>query len=375
LGGLPEFLRVVVKKGIVDESTAKRIELYRRSRGAGTSEFSPTLLLGPLDPALTFESLFRCKGNAFALDLAKTVASKAPGRLPYNPLYIYGDVGMGKTHLLSAIGNGATEKNVLMVNTADLEVEFLRAQETGNRAELRQWLSSAEILLMDDIQLCEGREDLQVELFSVLNHMTRNHRWAVISSDVPPTALAGVESRLLSRLSGGVIVGLQMADRNERAEFIRSVAEGRRVPQDVVDFLADQFSDNFRQLKAAVFQLAAVSDHTSSEITLAFARSVTGRTESPSAGQPAPEIGVIPEPPPEPDPGEYDSAMAGRFKEMLAVAESEEEQALALQIALGERIRQLRREEADSQAIKRLEYALELVREGKTEDAIHWISS
>ena len=108
------------------------------------------------------------------------------------------------------------DKEVLLVNTADLETELERAERLKSRAELREWLASAEILLVDDIQLCEGRENLQRDLFSVLNHMTKTPRWVVISSDVPPTHLAGMESRLLSRLRGGVIVSLQMGDRNER---------------------------------------------------------------------------------------------------------------------------------------------------------------
>ena len=130
------------------------------------------------------------------MELARTVAFKSPSQLPYNPLYLYGDVGLGKTHLLSAIVNAAEDKEVLLFNTSDLETELERAERLQSRAELREWLTSVEILLVDDIQLCEGREDLQRDIFSVLNHMIKAHRWVVISSDVRahPSGRRGVSA-------------------------------------------------------------------------------------------------------------------------------------------------------------------------------------
>jgi chromosomal replication initiator protein len=119
----------------------------------------------PPDPNLTFDNYVVTKGNSFAVELAGTVASKSPSQLPYNPLYLYGDVGLGKTHLLSAIANAAEDKEVLLLNTADLETELERAERLKSRAELREWLTSVEILLVDDIQLCEGREDFSVISF------------------------------------------------------------------------------------------------------------------------------------------------------------------------------------------------------------------
>lgn len=403
---MPEYLAVLVRRGVLDETTARRIELYRITRGDHDS-YPTNLMVEPADPDQTFENFLRCRGNSFALDLAITVAFKSPSQFPYNPIYIYADVGLGKTHLLNAIANAASEKSLLKLNTADLELELDRALRYGKRAELRSKLTSVDILLVDDIQLCEGREEFQRELFSVLNHMTRDHRWVVITSDVSPTDLAGIEKRLLTRLAGGVIVGLQMGDRDERINFVRQCFGERDVSHEVVTHLAECVTDNFRRLKAAVTQLLAACELGREEITLESARLITGPVEpavstasasdvrEPWSENYADEADAYVEPtipaehekdlwePPVYEahtsrphaPKDLSESAAVRFKEMLAEAETEAEQALALQIALGERIRQLRKEGADSEAVKRLEEALGLVREGKTEDAVRLISS
>lgn len=375
-GSLPDFLDICVKKGIVDEHAAKRIELHRRSRGHGKYESGSSLLHDTPDPMLTFDSYVVCRGNSFAVELARTVAERPPARLPYNPLYLYGDVGLGKTHLLSAIANAAWDRQVLLVNTADLEAELERASRTKQRAELREWLISAEILLVDDIQLCEDREDLQRDLFSVLNQMTRAQRWVVISSDVPPTRLKGMETRLLSRLGGGVIVSLQMGDKSERRDLIRRLLEDRPMPEDVVDYLAENITDNVRRMKAAISQLLALHDGTHEPLTLDMAQVVA---PSPGSLQQRPakphDQELAPKPETRKPPPADKAARARRFKEMLAGAESREEQALALQIALGERIRELRNEQGDPSAIRQLEQALDLLRGGKMEEAIRCIST
>ena len=280
LDGLPDFLRISVEKGLLDDSTARRMELYRRTRGLGEYGHLYPLLSAMPDQSMTFANFVRLRGNAFALELAQIVVAKTPVQLPYNPLYIYGEVGLGKTHLLSAIANEAAGRRVLMINTVDLAAEFVRAKRTDSQAELREWLVSMEILLVDDIQLCEGNEDLQLELFSMLNHMTGAGRWVVISSDVYPTKLVGVELRLLSRLRGGVIVGLQMADWTERLEILRHFLGDRNLPDDVLEYLAKNIADNVRQLKAAVLQLLAMEGTADSGITLDMARAVASQPDS-----------------------------------------------------------------------------------------------
>lgn len=395
LGSLPDFLKVSVQKGILDERSAQRVELYRRSRGLGRYESRSAIINDPPDPTLTFDNYMVCQGNSFAVELARTVAHKSASRLPYNPLYIYGDIGLGKTHLLSAIANEAKGKEVLLVNTADLETERERAEKLKSRAELREWLVSVDILLVDDIQLCEGRENVQRDLFSVLNYMTKAHRWVVMTSDVPPTRLAGVEARLVSRFGGGVIVSLQMGNGTERRDLIRSFLGDRQMPENVLNYLADNITGDVRRLKAAVTQLLTAHGGQQTQLTIEMAQAVVSRPEAVSEAAKAPDTGSLPQESHGPqtstntDAGvnRFEAALAGvegkerdvsvmrLLKKMLAEAESKDEQCLAVEIAVRERVRQLRIGNGDSKVIERLEQALDLLREGRMEEAIRWINT
>jgi len=378
-----------------DRTAHRSLELSRRTRDLGKYRSITALMSYPPDPHLSFDNYVVTKGNSFAVELARTVAFKSPSRLPYNPVYLYGDTGLGKTHLLSAIANAAREKEVLLVNTADLETELERAARLRCRAELREWLVSAQILLVDDIQLCEGREDVQRDLFSVLSHMTRAQRWVVISSDVPPTQLAGVESRLLSRLRGGVIVGLQMGDARERRNLIKLFLGERSMPEDVIDRLADQITDDVRRLKAAVAQLLTLPEEPETRLTVVVAQAVVPLPEGVHESTKAPEPASRDHDAADPQISTQFDVQMRRFedmlagvegkdreasatlllKKMLASAESKEEQSLALQIAVGERLRQLRNENGDPKAIQQLEQSLDLLREGRMEEAIRCVSA
>lgn len=334
-----------------------------------------TLLSAPPDPEMTFESFVPCKANTFPLEVARVVAAHGGSRPVFSILYVYSEIGMGKTHLLSAIFNATDISGPMMVNTADIETEIERAGQRGCRAELRQWLSTAGILLVDDIQLCEGNEALQLELFAVLNHVIRRGSAVVIASDVPPTQMAGVEHRLLSRLSSGVIVGLQMGNKSDRIALGRRFFGSTPVPAEVLDYLAEQVSDNVRRLKAAVIQLIALQEHSSVVIDLDLARAVVPLPADLRHSATPPPPAPTPESRPDGGPSAVlpiaeEAATAARFKEMLAGAQTEEEQALALQIAVGERLRQLRDQEAKPEVVALFEKALALLREGKLAEAI-----
>jgi chromosomal replication initiator protein DnaA len=370
LNGLPEFLRVSVEKGLVDEATARRIELYRRTRTTAEPEEIFDVLDMKPDPEMTFAAYVPCRGNAFALELAKIVASNVPKKVPYNPICIYSDVGIGKTHLLSAIANEAKGRSALLVNTVDLAADFEKARKNSKDSSLRQWLGSMDILLIDDIQLCEGDERLQIDLFSILNHMITDGRWVVISSDAYPTRLVGLESRLISRLRGGVIVGLQMPDEAERLEILLHLTQDCPLPHDVLAYVAANVNESIRQLKATVAQLKLLASSCNSRITPDVARMAIYPTEM---SAPAPVLNS--ESPQAPAASDADDRSrpilaADRFKKMLATAETEAEQVLALQIALGERIRQLRNSDCDGASIAKLENALTMLRDGNMEEAV-----
>jgi len=328
------------------------------------------------NPLLTFDTLVPCKVNDFPLELAQLAATRRGEHHSFNPCYIYGEVGTGKTHILSAIANAAGPRKARLVNTADLEAELERAMRLARRAELRTWLASTDILLIDDIQLCEKNESLQNEVFAVVNHMIRDGKALVITSDVSPTRLRHVTSRLLSRLGAGVVVGLGVGNLQERMAIVRRHAGDRPISEPVVSYLAEQISDSVRRLKAAVTQVLAHAAHAGIEVDLDLARAIAPRPEDIRA--------VLPEPAPSGEPVKADSAgavgkpgqadMAERFKRMLRGAETPEEQALALEIAMSEGIRTLRAQGSDPERLAQLEVALAHLREGNLDQALQGIS-
>jgi chromosomal replication initiator protein DnaA len=369
---LPDFLKVSVQRGLIDEQIARRIELFRRTRDLGENTLVSTLLTSNVDPSLTFGNFVPCKENSFAFELAMKVSRQPPLELPYNPLYIYADVGLGKTHILSAIANMCAPRIATMVNTADLEAEFAGFKASNLRMRLREWLCSGDILLVDDIQLCEGNEELQVEFFSTINHMFVKGGWVVITSDVPPTQLTGIENRLLSRLGSGAVVSLQMGDTAYRLAVLRQFFGTRAASEDMLEFLAEKIRTNVRDLKGAAAQLIATSDVTGGEITLDLAKALLLLPGD--AKKRTPPLASAADVPLAED-EESGRAVARRFREMLDSAENEEEQSLALQIALGERIRQLREANAHTKRVERFVKALELVRGGDVKGAIEWLST
>lgn len=344
-------------------------ETLRAEAGPGVGVWVPPLIRPP-DPDLTFESMVPCKVNEFPLELARLVVSEGGDRAAFNPLYVYADVGTGKTHLLSAIANGTKHRGSRFVNTADLEVEHERAARECRRAELREWLTSGDVLLLDDIQLCEQNEPLQHEIFAVLNHMIRDAKSVVISSDVPPTRLRGVESRLLSRLGAGVIIGMGLGNRSERMEIIRRQSGGASLPAPVVEYLAEQITDSVRRLRAAVVQLVALGKSANVKIDVDLARAIVPMPQDIRAQSEAPQAvdqragGRT----------RGNDATAERFKRMMQGAETPQEQALALEIALGEGIRACKSRKGDVAQLQRLQRALALLREGHLDRALQCLN-
>jgi hypothetical protein len=395
---LPNFLRRCVGEGIVDIDTARQIDCLRRNMEIGMTNpleqlglthltrgeirelvealklknaYAPILINCGPNPRLTFDTFVPSKRNELASEIAIKLAGGS-GPSPYSPFYVFSDVGLGKTHLLSAMANKRGNDKALLVNTVELEAEHERACHLGYRADLMAWFEKAKMLLIDDIQLCEGNVLLQQELFSLINQMNRRGQTVVISSDVPPTRLKNVESRLLSRLGSGVIAGLVMPGKEARAEIVRRLVGKNCFPDDVVDYLSEHVNDNVRHLKAAVKQLLAMREHGTTEIEVDLARAIV----------PLPEdlrhTSTIPPGPRSVDGGSAigvgATSSGDQFKEMLAAAETREEQILALQIALGARLGELKNSGQSPGERARLEKALKLLRAGKQEEALACIN-
>ena len=222
-----------------------------------------------LNSRYTFESFIVGKSNELAHGAARAVADR-PG-LVYNPLVIYSKVGLGKTHLLHAIGRlaGRQAASLIYTTTEDFTTEYIRAIREGTTEEFRETYRAADVLLLDDIQFLIGKEQTQEGFFHTFNALHMSNRQIVITSDRPVAALTLLEDRIQSRLQGGLVVDIQSPDLETRMAILRAKADEREMilsPQ-VLALLAGRVRKNIRELEGVLNRVIAYADLTQAEIT------------------------------------------------------------------------------------------------------------
>ncbi|NCO83121.1 MAG: chromosomal replication initiator protein DnaA [Nitrospirae bacterium CG_4_10_14_3_um_filter_44_29] len=266
---------VTLKYRIAEKQVAeiKRIEAKLESRKTRLANRGIYL-----NPKYTFENFITGQSNQFAQAAAKAVA-EAPGRV-YNPLFIYGGVGLGKTHLISAIGNSVIDSkqdcNMLYVPSEQFTNEVVSAVRHGKTEELKKKYRNVDLLLIDDIQFVENKMATQEELFYTINTLYEKQKQIVISSDRPPKEIKTITDRLRSRFSMGLIADIQPPEYETRVAIIHKKAAMERLnlKDDVINFIAAKVKTNVRELEGCLIRLGAQAALTGSPIDVEMAKAV-----------------------------------------------------------------------------------------------------
>lgn len=232
-----------------------------------------------LNPGYTFDTFVVGESNQFAQAAAMAVA-ESPGKTRYNPLFIYGGVGLGKTHLLQAIGHFIKEVfyhyKVLYVTSEKFTNDFIAAVSTSNLPEFTNTYRLVDILLLDDIQFFTGKESTQVQFFHTFNALYQSGKQIVLTSDRPPKDIAGLEERLLSRFQWGLATDIQPPDLETRIAILRkkSGADEHCIPEEVIVYIADNITNNIRELEGCLTRLLAHFSLKRQTITLPLAKEI-----------------------------------------------------------------------------------------------------
>ncbi len=232
----------------------------------------------------TFETFIVGSGSELAFAACQSIATN-PGT-KYNPLFLYGGVGIGKTHLIQAVGNAILAKNpssrVLYISTEQFVQELVDAIRFKKTAEFASYYRTADVLIVDDVQFIAGKEKMQEEFFHTFNALHQANKQIIISSDRPPRDIPTLEERLRSRFAWGMTIDMQNPDFETRCAILQSKAQshGVRLPTDVTEHLASNVPTNVRELEGALNQLLAFCEMRGLEPSLAIATGLLGTSQS-----------------------------------------------------------------------------------------------
>lgn len=238
----------------IDETELPLYSALREDRAVYSSDFN-------LDPKYTFESFVVGNGNNLAHAAAKAVADNPSAA--YNPLFIYGGVGLGKTHLMHAIGHRTLERNpgakIVYITSETFTNDLIQSIQDKTNVQFRNKYRTVDVLMIDDIQFLTGRDRTQEEFYNTFNALRGANKQIIITSDKPPKELFNLEDRLVSRFEGGLVADIQPPDIETRVAILkrRAIMDNIDVDEAVVTFIAERVFSNIRQLEGAFTRVVA----------------------------------------------------------------------------------------------------------------------
>jgi chromosomal replication initiator protein len=264
---------------IIDEAPNNTEDISRVTIGPSTHKIAE--LIKPksapnfesyLNVRYTFENFITGEGNQLARAAAGAISDN-PGGTSFNPFFIYGGVGLGKTHLIQAIGNDIAskfpEKRVIYLSTDNFTVEFVESIQANKVNEFSNFYRSMDVLIIDDIQFLIGKEKTQDLFFHIFNTLHQSKKQIILSSDKPPKNLKGLDERLISRFQWGLTADIQPPELETRIAILRNKAEsfGMTVSSEILDYIASSITSNIRELEGCLIKLLANASLNSREIT------------------------------------------------------------------------------------------------------------
>jgi len=265
---------VVVQTAQASENAEEEKKLLKsnENKQAPAAFEDPFELSSPLDARFTFDSFVVGKPNALAHAAARRVIESAS--VPFNPLFIYGGVGLGKTHLMHAIvqafHDNHPNKRVVYLSAEKFMYQFVRALRSNDTMAFKEFFRSVDVLMIDDIQFISGKESTQEEFFHTFNALVDQNKQIIISADKAPSDLTGIDERLRSRLAWGLVADIQPSTYELRLGILQAKRKqlNANVPEAVLEFLALKVTSNIRELEGALNRIVAHSDVAKQAITL-----------------------------------------------------------------------------------------------------------
>ena len=264
-------VEIVVYADVADSKSAAVVKAEADVQSVATIVRGRDTLSAPLDERFTFDQFVVGKSNEFAYAAARRIGEAST--VPFNPLFLYGGVGLGKTHLMHAIAwhvrEATPERSVLYLSAEKFMYRFIRALREQNTVDFKEQFRSVDVLMIDDVQFIAGKDSTQEEFFHTFNALHEAHKQIVLTCDRPASEIQNLEHRLVSRFEWGLVTDLQPPDVETRLAILRNKVKtmGVEIPEDVLTFLANRIRTNIRRLEGALIRVASYAHLTGKELT------------------------------------------------------------------------------------------------------------